>query len=53
MEATAAATKLMAKVGVAKKRWQKRGGRKEVTKKRWCRGEWQKRGGKKEVAKKR
>ena len=34
-------------------RWQKRGGRKEVTKKRWCRGEWQKRGGKKEVAKKR
>ena len=34
----------VAKVGVAKKRWQKRGGRKEVTKKRW-----QKRGDKKEV----
>ena len=48
-------------------RWQKRGGRKEVTKKRWCRGDggkgwqrwgwqswgWRKRGGRKEVTKKR
>ena len=33
------------KEGVAKKRWQKRGGRKEVTKKRWCRGDGGKGGG--------
>ena len=42
--------------------WQKRGGKKEVTKKRWCRGDggkgwqrwgWKAGGGEKEVAEKR